>query len=100
MNHVDNQYDPEQDDVVGVEEELDIDLEAGKQMKHGLNLTMNSFNRYNAEVDSIAKQYNRPHMVAEVRRDMKIMDSDHDDWSQKRRPGKHQKTHTFRLIIH
>jgi hypothetical protein len=27
MNHVDNQYDPEQDDVVGVEE-LDIDLEA------------------------------------------------------------------------
>jgi hypothetical protein len=29
-------------------------------MKHGLNLTMNSFNRYNAEVDSIAKQYNRP----------------------------------------
>jgi hypothetical protein len=60
MNHVDNQYDPEQDDVVGVEEELDIDLRQGKQMKHGLNLTMNSFNRYNAEVDSIAKQYNRP----------------------------------------
>jgi hypothetical protein len=27
-------------------------------MKHGLNLTMNSFNRYNAE--AIAKQYNRP----------------------------------------
>jgi hypothetical protein len=95
MNHVDNQYDPEQDDVVGVEEELDIDLEAGKQMKHGLNLTMNSFNRYNAEVDSIAKQYNRPHMVAEVRRDMKIMDSDHDDWSQKRRPGKHQEDTYF-----
>jgi hypothetical protein len=31
MNHVDNQYDPEQDDVVGVEEELDIDLEAGNR---------------------------------------------------------------------
>lgn len=95
MNHVDNQYDPAQDDVIGVEEEMDETLEVGKQLKHGLNMTMNSFHRYNAEVENVAKQYNRPHMVAEVRRDMKIMDSDHDDWSQKRRPGKKQEDTYF-----
>jgi hypothetical protein len=73
MNHVDN-HDPETGRCKGVEEPTHWRQETDKAW---LNLTTIT-NRYNAEVDSIAKQYNRPHMVAEVRRDMKIMDRIHD----------------------
>ena len=94
MQHADNQYDSDQDNVVVPEDtELDSDLEVGKQLQHGLHMTMNRFHRYNDEVESIAKKYNRPHMVAEVKRDMKIMDSDHDDWSDKLQPGKKEDTY-------
>jgi hypothetical protein len=64
-------------------------------MKHGLNLTMNSFKPVQRRSGQHSQAVQPTHMVAEVRRDMKIMDSDHDDWSQKRRPGKHQEDTYF-----
>jgi hypothetical protein len=91
MQHVDNQYDPNQDDVVkSDDDEYDTTLDVGNQLKHGLNKAMNTFHRYNNDVEDLAKEYNKPHMVAEVKRDMKIVDPDHDDWSEATRPGKRE----------
>jgi hypothetical protein len=60
---------------------------------------MNSFNRYNAEVDSIAKQYNRPHGC---RSQTWHEDNGLGSTTGLRRGvlGSTRKTHTFRLIIH
>lgn len=77
-----NHRDPEQDDVVGQDEDAyDEILDEGRRLKHGLDMSMISFNEYNSEAAAIAKEHGKEVMFTEVKRDMSILDADADEWS-------------------
>ena len=77
-----NHRDPDQDDVESADDDVyDELLDEGRKMKHGLDMSMISFNKYNSEAAAIAKEHTKEVMYAEVRRDMSILDADKDEWS-------------------
>jgi hypothetical protein len=79
----DNVRNPAHDDVPAVADDgYDADLDRNRTLKHGIDMALARFNNYNLEAEALASDWKRPLMYAEVKRDIKILDRAHDDWTR------------------
>jgi hypothetical protein len=81
-----NLRDPSQDDVVPEPKELskaeEDEINRGKRLTHGIDMALGKFRDYNADAERVAKAYGSETMLQEVRRDIKMLSANDDDWQR------------------
>lgn len=76
----DGKYDDvEPEEVPESQEELD-EVNRGKRLMHGVDLALNRYTTYNADVERVSAEYGSPAMLQESRRDIKMLSPEGDDW--------------------
>jgi hypothetical protein len=78
-----NLRDADMDDVEpeAVVDDVDTELDRGKLLSHGVDITLSKYADYNTVAERVAKDYGSSTMFGEIRRDIKILSRDHDDWN-------------------
>jgi hypothetical protein len=60
---------------------MDTELDRGKLLQHGVDITLSKYSGYNTSLQRVAKEYGSSTMFREIRRDIKILSGEHDDWN-------------------